>query len=229
MHYFVDGYNLLFRLAGSHGKSLQILRQQVIFDLNEMVLALNLNLTLVFDSPNQQKERSRSFYHTLEILYTNHGETADELILSELKERKVGKEIVVTSDKLLAFQARRLHAKTESVEEFVEWINQRYLNKQKENTKSKIQPQARTIKEPEMPIIEKQHPVMEGTQEFYLKHFEEQYQKSLEEEKAKNPQKLSNKKKIQKYTRLPTDPYLEIDRWLEIFEERYKHLDEDSL
>lgn len=221
MHYYVDGYNLLFRLAGARGESLQILRQQVIFDLNEMVRAIGINLTLVFDSPN--KERKRTYYQTLEIIYTDEEETADDLILLELSRRNTRHEIVITSDKFLALQARSLGAKTQSVEEFAAWINQRYQNKQNETLKPKKTSLEAKRKPVTVTEIPPEKPPQEGSLEFYLKHFESQYQKDLEKIKTSSPPKISKSKKIQRNPPNIKDPILEIDRWLEIFEEKLKN------
>ena len=80
MHYFLDGYNLLFRLL-HNGEDLQSQRDSIIFDLNKKFSLLKLNASIVFDSAFQIGGRTRSHYDALEILYTAKRETADEYIL----------------------------------------------------------------------------------------------------------------------------------------------------
>lgn len=125
MHYYVDGYNLMFRLLRA-SDDLQKQREQVIRDLNRKAGFLELDITLVFDSKYQAGEAERIRVDHLEVLYTNEGETADECILDELTGLQ---ETVVTSDKKLAYLSRLKQAKTESVSEFILWLNKRYKNK----------------------------------------------------------------------------------------------------
>ncbi|MGA8163726.1 MAG: NYN domain-containing protein [Waddliaceae bacterium] len=137
MHYLIDGYNLLFRMAGARD-DLRSQREQLIAELTEKIEFLKLNVSLVFDSHSQEGDRSRSHFHSLEICFTAEGETADAYILSKLKSAKnPSQETVVTSDKTLAWKARRHLARTEAPEVFLSWVHQRYDNRKQQKKKEK--------------------------------------------------------------------------------------------
>ena len=80
MHYFVDGYNLLFRSRFPHDV-FQKQRDQVITDLADAVGTLGLDLTVVFDSTHTTELSTRQHKGPLEIVYTDGKDTADRLIL----------------------------------------------------------------------------------------------------------------------------------------------------
>ena len=133
MHYYIDGYNLLFRiLKGSDDIRKQ--REEITFDIEKKVNLLELDATLVFDSHYQEDDNTKSHFKSIEIIFTAKGETADEFILKELKEsRNPSEHVVVTSDKKLATLCRLRLGKTESVDEFLSWIGKRYRNKLRRN------------------------------------------------------------------------------------------------
>jgi predicted RNA-binding protein with PIN domain len=129
MHYFIDGYNLMFRVMKA-GKGLSSQREILISELNLKARLLNLDFTLVFDAHHRLGSVSRGHYDQLEILFTGEGETADEYILRELtRDMNPSQQTVVTSDKKLAWLSRRRQAHTETVEKFLEWLDKRYKNK----------------------------------------------------------------------------------------------------
>ena len=70
MHYFIDGYNLLFRTTYA-SEDLAFQRQQIILDLNKKIQVLNLDVTIVFDSQYHPGESERFHYNQLEIEFTN--------------------------------------------------------------------------------------------------------------------------------------------------------------
>ena len=52
MHYFIDGYNLLFRLL--HGsEDLQSEREAIIYELNKKISLIKLDVAIVFDAAYQ--------------------------------------------------------------------------------------------------------------------------------------------------------------------------------
>lgn len=128
MHYYVDGYNLLFHLKEAH-QQLKSSRQELIDDLCKKLSIIKIDVSIVFDSSYQVGINSRGHKDALEIQYTNEGETADEFILNELKVHSRKAETVVTSDKKLAWLARGQGARTISVAEFIQWLNKAYKNK----------------------------------------------------------------------------------------------------
>lgn len=132
MVFFVDAYNLLFKLQPSQG-SLEQKRATVISSINEFALHLNLTIILVFDA-TRQKERlgiARGHYEALEIIYTED-KSADDFILKEVENARTPSQItVVTSDRELAGRSLQLGACTMSIRQFSEWLVCKKLRKRK--------------------------------------------------------------------------------------------------
>ena len=148
MHYYIDGYNLLFRALGQED-ALQTRRKRFLEALQEKISLLGLSVTVIFDSYYQDEEETRSGYGELEIIFTSTGETADACILKHVTANP-RKAIVITSDKHLARQAQYIGAKTESAEEFIAWLNKRFQNRLKRvKMKPKVREPAKKVKEPE--------------------------------------------------------------------------------
>lgn len=223
MHYWIDGYNLLFFQYGHHEK-LEELRAQLIEDFSHHVDLLGLHATLVFDSMYHPGERTRSHRGCLEIVFTDEGETADEYILSEVEKSDVHHTTVVSSDKLLSWRVRRLGAFTESVPTFLSWLKRRYKNKLHSPPSDPTAP---------LPPVKakKQHPPSPSSKadsQECLAYYQEIFQKKSLSEPAipflkKEPQrpKMKRRKKPQKEEVLPAQsPF---DRWLNIFEEKMQH------
>jgi predicted RNA-binding protein with PIN domain len=126
MIYYVDGYNLLFRLLPKK-KSLEVKRTDVIETLNSLAKELHLNIVLVFDA-TQQKERlgiARGHYDVLEIIYTENA-TADNYILDIAQNAKQPSQMtVVTSDRELAHKAKIAGARTLTISSFIERLKQK--------------------------------------------------------------------------------------------------------
>lgn len=250
MHYYVDGYNLMFRISTANN-DISGQRQQLIEDLNSKAQFLNLNITVVFDSQYKLGNSERFHFQQLEIVYTDHGETADQRILEEIQSEKYpsSKITVVTSDKKLAWFARRCSAATESVEDFMSWVNKRCKNrvrqrrdgivkpKQSKKTGISVTPSPRTSSLPPLPVllvpkkVEKlvaiQAP-LEHNEDFYLETFQARYAEIKEKTKKAptEPQKRKTKPKRKKIEASPEDEaekgMLEMDRWLKIFERKSK-------
>jgi len=197
MHYYIDGYNLLFRLVSKQGL-LQRQRELLIADFGEKLQWIHFDMTIVFDATYQQGGRTRSHYRNLEIIYTSKGETADEFILSELAHSSNPRnETVITSDKKLASQARMLQAKTESVEQFHQQMNHLHAKKKKAPLPPK--PEKKTLPIPKVETT-KQH-----NEDFYLEVFEKHFQ----ELESKIPSHY-------------VPPVSEFQRWLSLFEEKLR-------
>lgn len=209
MHYFIDGYNLLFYLFGNSFQDFKSLRERLVEELNIEIEFLALDVTIVFDSHLSPGEGSRSHYRHLEIVFTPEGITADDLIIKKIKKIKdPTKEVVVTNDRELAFRARDHLANTQGVEQFLNWLSRRYSNKKRGKPKpisflktSHRKDPAIVNAVPPPPLIHDQpiEPITpsaptEGSLEYYLKKFESKHVEILEEEKAaKLARKLRNK------------------------------------
>lgn len=229
----------MFRL-GRDEDTLTKQRQQIIEELNTKLHLLNLEVTLVFDSQYQLGESSRSHFRHLEILFSAYAETADNCILDEIKaENNPQQVVVVTSDKKLAWFARRCSAKTESVEHFMDWVNRRYKNKMrqlKEGVKtSKSTPAKAKVKEPPQPPKKPALPTaatsLDECYDFYLEQFQRRFEELPKRPPKKHPTlqdlpKKSKKKKTKENSAPQSDSSLDdMTRWLQIFE---RNLDSKS-
>jgi uncharacterized protein len=200
MHYYIDGYNLLFRIMHA-GEDLKKQRKVIIENLHEIISVLGLDVSIVFDSQYHEGEDTRSHWDQLEILFTSKGETADEFILQAIKRApNPAKETVVTSDKKLAWLARRRLVKTETVEQFISWLNKRYKNKfrqrkekHEEKKKQDIEPKEKTLTSQKTEKVRHKKASVEESFDFYLQTFEHRYQMLLGKEKLQKQQKKERK------------------------------------
>ncbi len=229
---------MLFRL-GYAGHDLQSEREQVIYELNQKVVLVKINVSIVFDAAFQVGERSRSHFNELEILFTAQGETADEFILDALKSSvHPRQEIVVTSDKRLAWLARRHSAQTESIEDFFLWLNRSYKNKLKQLRKQKEVTQrkgesSRKIEKQAHPFIPVPKATVEESADYYQHVFEATFQEILKAEQVRKAEKASSKPPVKKPRKKKSlfsdtssqvhDTLTEMERWLKNFEDRLKN------
>ncbi|MEI8365190.1 MAG: NYN domain-containing protein [Parachlamydiaceae bacterium] len=221
MHYYIDGYNLLFRTLQG-GDDLKSKRKEVVTGLDAKVSLIGLDVTIVFDSHYQPDEHTRTHYNSLEIIFTAAGETADEFILCALKEAShPSQHTVVTSDRILARLCRMRLAKTEEVDQFLSWLSKRYHNKLKENQRPVPEPiaaPAKVLAAPVLPLSRtpEQDKPPEGCFDYYLSTFEEKYK-----EIRSNPKRAEKKAKKQKKVVPPPEdkPFItNMERWLRAFE-----------
>jgi len=227
MHYYIDGYNLLFRALGPSLDNLKYHRKALISSLNTKIASLKLEVTIVFDSQYLAGEGSRSHYKHLEICFTPLGVTADEYILQELEFCSAPqREVVITSDRDLAYKARTYSASTESVEEFLGWLNKRYKKKALARHKPMELPPSKkkdtALAAVQPPIVEKIKLPPEGTIEYYLLQFEEK----LKALKVPEPPKRAKQKKKKIPVDIEPSHLTEEERWLKIFLDRLKSKDE---
>lgn len=222
------------------GDDLATQRRQIIEDINQKVKALHLDVTLVFDSQYQASDSERLHYDSLEIQYTSHGETADDFILTALKRAPQPQtHTVVTSDKRLAWLARRRLAKTESVEDFKTWLTKRYKNKLRQSKEGKEVLKSSEKEEMRQKQLIAQREaakrvptnktLAEDCFDFYLENFESAYQEIQKKEKppeappgTRKPKPTPKKSKVS----TPEDPEekaaSEMERWLNLFQKKSK-------
>lgn len=223
MHYYVDGYNLIFRTL-SGGESLQQRRERLISELNEKSEWLKLSITLVFDSQYQKSDSTRHHYKTLEIYYTDEKETADDYIIRVLKQHTEKEQLtVVTSDQLLAWRARREGAITLSSEEFIGMLKRRAKNKFDHVKRELRAPPVQKVDLPELlpePLPKKKRGVVirQKADEYYLEKFEafeEGESEVKDSEEKKSTLKAHPKKEVKpaKQKKYESDH----DRWLREF------------
>jgi len=223
MHYIIDGYNLLFRILTS-SVDLATRRKTIIENLNKKIQVVGIDVTIVFDSNYLVDESQKSHYKHLEIQFTSRGITADDWIIEKVKHLKNPEhEIVVTSDKKLAWSVRHSLAKTETIEEFVTALNKRYRNKI--HGQKKTVDKLPTFLKP-LDSLKKQEKTKgviydlkpEECFELYLKTFEENFSKVTKSEKAPKKVKLPKKHEFPNKEKAVLDHKSDMDRWLEIFE-----------
>lgn len=228
MHYYIDGYNLLFRILRA-GDDIRRQREEITLDLERKISLLELEATLVFDSHYQEDESTRSHFKSLEIIFTAKGETADEFILHKLKESTNPTHyIVVTSDKKLARLCQLRLAKTESVEEFLAWVGKRCKNKMRQK-RLEANPPSTLIKAP--PNLKKVEPVYTPTStdpaescfNYYLDSFQKELQQQ-EQQKPSLPKKAPQepkKPKVKKQPLTKEEEHLsDLERWQKAFEKQ---------
>ncbi len=205
MHYYIDGYNYIFKYAKARDV-LKGLRQKFLANLNAKVNLLDLDVTIVFDSQYERSDFSRTHFNKLEIIFTAYGETADELILQEIKNAKrPNLHTVVTSDKQLSIQVRNLHAYVQTIESFFADLNKRCKNKIRhlthpKETKKALESQLirKLCHEHEIKIEKKQVSIpdpkatVHQSFAYYLETFEKRYMDELSQIQSKK--NLKNKK-----------------------------------
>src|SRR5262249_6721100 len=151
-----------------------------------------------------------------------------EFILDELKNASSPQqETIVTSDKQLAWRARRRLAQTESVETFMLRLNKSYKNKLR-----KLELPKKTTPLPAKSPPAPSHPETkaETSQDYYVRIFEASYEELVKQEKEKAPPKPPPKKQRQKKDPFaepapPIEAPTEMERWQKAFEERFKKQD----
>lgn len=218
MHYIIDGYNLMFRVLRA-GDDLQMQRQSIIRDLSKKIQTTGIHATLVFDAQYQKDEATYSHFHHLEIHFTSKGETADDHILSQFRHIKNPRNYtVVTSDKKLAWLARRQGALTETVEEFLKMLNSRVKNKLKRlklTPPKEIIPPTKPAKTPQLPIDSSS---LEDCFEYYLENFEKNFQELIQPILKKKEKKVSRKKKNLSISKQEDSAISNWERWITAFE-----------
>lgn len=227
MHYYIDGYNLMFRLLRA-GDDLARQREQVIEEIYRKVSFIGLDVTIVFDSQYNPSESTRSNLRAMAIHFTDHAETADEYILSELKsDSDPTNHTVVTSDKKLAYLSRLRSAKTVSVEEFMILLNKRFKNKLRQKKNPVVKPEIKLPVKPKDPTaVDK----VEDCFDYYLREFESEFAEILSHEPPPKPVKAT---KIKKKSKKPKkgEPNIEniLEKWTKAFERDLSQDKEDSL
>lgn len=227
MHYYIDGYNLLFRILKA-GDEVRKQREEITLELEKKIRILDLDVTLVFDSHYQEGESTRSHFKSLEIIFTAQHETADEFILHELKNSKSpSQQMVVTSDKQLARLCKLRLAQTQSVEEFFSFLEKRYKNKLRQKrleakTPSLVTPFFEGLKKIDPSLIHSpiQKDSAKGCFDFYLDAFNKEFE-SIERQRSslkKNPNPTVKKIKKQVKTKDVKENLSNYDRWLKAFE-----------
>lgn len=219
----------MFRLLQA-SNSLTERRQKLIEELNLKVHLLELDVTVVFDSYYQIGESTRSHFHNLEILFTSYAETADDLIVEEVKAEPNPRDVtVVTSDKKLAWFVRNCTAKTESVESFLKWLDKRYQNRMRKPKVKKVIAPIELIPKalPSSQLKKIDQPTLKSTLDecfnYYLETFEKETEQLFLSSAKKKEKRQQAKNKNRSPNRKPPKSNIEqgisdTERWLRLFE-----------
>ncbi|MCB1119584.1 MAG: NYN domain-containing protein [Chlamydiia bacterium] len=141
MHYWIDGYNLLYRLTDPDSHFTQK-RETLIAVLSRKVADASDVYTVVFDACYAPEGGISSHLGHLEVLYTTEGQSADDCLVEQMERvTHPANHVVVTSDQRLAWRVRRTSVKTMGVGQFLKW-----MRKQKNPPKPPSQEQSSKIK-----------------------------------------------------------------------------------
>ena len=130
MYYYIDGYNLLFRMAETN-HTLKKRRDSVVRYLQKEFSLLKIGGLIVFDGKHRRDEESGLSYPSpLEIAYAPRGQTADHYIIERIElEKKPALITVVSDDKGLLRAAQAIGAKTQSNSSFIRFLEQKKVKK----------------------------------------------------------------------------------------------------
>jgi len=211
MHYYIDGYNLLFRQTHT-GDDLRSQREALVHDLSYKVKITEIQATVVFDSRFQEGTSRKGHLGPLGIIYSDQDQSADDYIIYALKHEPMPQaQTVVTSDNKLAWRARRCLAKTMTVESFLKVLEHRYHNKMRQRMQGSNNKKTRVAKK--IKLLPKR-PAENSKAEAYTDYYE-----ALFEERYENLQK-TEQKKSKGTTEFKHIVESEEARWKKIFENR---------
>ena len=109
-HIVIDGYNYMMRTVSSRvqeGSNMDILRRGVLEKLSRYKRQKGSRITVVFDAyKSVSLGRQRENYLGIDVVYSRENETADDVIIGWIRERRAGM-VVVTSDRAIIDEAKR--------------------------------------------------------------------------------------------------------------------------
>ena len=128
MHYWIDGYNLLFRITKNY-REMKENERKLLLTLNNLLL--KYQVTIVFDGREKDPpEALRKNLNALALIYTPYHQTADDYILDAISDASdPSNETVISSDQELLRKARQRGAHTITVEKFLSKLIQRKKKK----------------------------------------------------------------------------------------------------
>lgn len=105
-HYVIDGYNYLNRIYVSSPASLEIKKKYLLDHFASYKKRTGVRISVVFDAYNtvslgRQKENRLG----VNIIYSREGETADEVMIEWIREKRPGL-VIVTSDRAILEEAK---------------------------------------------------------------------------------------------------------------------------
>jgi len=136
MHYYIDGYNWLFRIPKSR-KSFEEKRKEFIKSIHRLVEGRSCLVTIVFDSSDSSRDiSSKGNYDFLEIVFTLKKQTADAYIENAVENALRPKQItVVTLDRELQQKCLLRGANVATMEEFFNLFTKNKKNRSQNEPK----------------------------------------------------------------------------------------------
>jgi len=109
-HIVVDGYNYMMRTVASRvqeGSMMETLRRGILEKLSRYKRERGARITVVFDAyKSSSPARQRENFLGIDVVYSRENETADDVIIGWIRERRAGM-VVVTSDRAIIDEAKR--------------------------------------------------------------------------------------------------------------------------
>ncbi len=110
LHLIIDGYNYIHRIRSgpsTNGLNLELLRRELLERLFRYKKDRGVRITTVFDARGGYNlGRQKENYKGIDVVYAGEGETADDVIIGWVRERRSGR-IVVTSDRAIIDEAKK--------------------------------------------------------------------------------------------------------------------------
>jgi len=110
VHLIIDGYNYIHRVRGgppTDAANLEMLRRELLERLFRYKKERGVRITAVFDARGGYNlGRQRESYKGIEVVYAGEAETADDVIIGWIRERRSGL-IAVTSDRAIIDEAKK--------------------------------------------------------------------------------------------------------------------------
>lgn len=127
----IDGYNLMLstgEYGAVKGKNLTLARRRLIEDFRRYQAVRKHTVIIVFDAQDAgKKSRSEKTVGGVRVVFTRHGERADDAIVDIAEKNKGLERVVVSSDNEVARGSRRRGAVVVSSEEFLERLGDALL------------------------------------------------------------------------------------------------------
>ena len=141
LHFIVDGYNLINKIAEIKNLSLQDKRSYLIFLLEDFgrTMSLNNKISVVFDG-REDVISSEVLSKRIEVIFSK-GESADLLIKKLVKNSSNPQNIVVvTEDRAIISCVRSWGASSKKSSEFLENLKKKLRKKKESEDNFKIDP-----------------------------------------------------------------------------------------
>lgn len=111
VHLIIDGYNYIHRIRSgptNDAINLEMLRRELLERLFRYKKERSIRITTVFDARGGYNlSRQKENYKGIDIVYAGEGETADDVIIGWIRERRSGL-LVVTSDRAIIDEAKKV-------------------------------------------------------------------------------------------------------------------------